>query len=111
PDLRLEFLIVAFDAPAQFGNINKCRKRDVLRQGPHVRADEFDAFRQRLADAPEELLETLDGAVLADPQQSRAALLDLVDERQILVTSGVLDLVDADRLDRSEIAVLQPPLH
>src|SRR5208282_5200574 len=33
PDLLLEFLIVAFDAPAQFGNINKRRKLDVFRQG------------------------------------------------------------------------------
>ena len=29
PDLLLEFLIVTFDAPAQFGNINKRRKLDV----------------------------------------------------------------------------------
>ena len=33
PDLLLEFLIVAFDAPAQFGNIHKHRKFDVFRQG------------------------------------------------------------------------------
>src|SRR5271170_5987020 len=33
PDLLLEFLIVAFDAPAQFGNIDKSRKFDVFRQG------------------------------------------------------------------------------
>jgi hypothetical protein len=33
PDLLLEFLIVAFDAPAQFGDINKRRKLDVFRQG------------------------------------------------------------------------------
>jgi hypothetical protein len=29
-DLLLEFLIVAFDAPAQFGNINKRCKLDVF---------------------------------------------------------------------------------
>jgi hypothetical protein len=33
PDLLLEFLIVAFDAPAQFGNIDKRRKLDVFRHG------------------------------------------------------------------------------
>jgi hypothetical protein len=33
PDLLLEFLIVAFNAPTQFGNINKRRKLDVFRQG------------------------------------------------------------------------------
>src|SRR6478736_4512276 len=45
---------------------------------PHVRADEFDTCGQRLADEGEELLETLDCTVLADPQQSCAILLDLV---------------------------------
>lgn len=78
---------------------------------PHVRADEFDTFGQRLADEGEELLETLDSTVLADPQQSRAILLDLVDQGQILVPLGVLDLIDADRLDGAQIAMLQPPLH
>jgi len=34
---------------------------------PHVRADELDAFGQRLADEVEELLEAFDGAILADP--------------------------------------------
>jgi hypothetical protein len=46
-----------------------------------------------------------------DPQQSRAILLDLVDQGQILVALGVLDLIDADRLDAAQIAMLQPPLH
>src|SRR5260370_32418252 len=36
---------------------------------PHVRGDEFDAVGYRLADPVEELLETLPGAVIADPQQ------------------------------------------
>jgi hypothetical protein len=77
---------------------------------PHIRADEFDALGQRLADESEELLETLDGAILTDPQQPCAALLDLIDQGQILVPFGVLDLVDADGLDRPQIAMLQPPL-
>ena len=78
---------------------------------PHVRADELDAFGQLLADQGEELLEALDGALLADPQQARAILLDLVDQGQVLVTFGILDLIDADRPDRTQVAMLQPPLH
>jgi hypothetical protein len=38
----------------------------------------------------------LDGPLPADPQPPGAQLLDLVDEREILVTAGVLDLVGAD---------------
>jgi hypothetical protein len=33
PDLLLEFLIIALDAPAQLGNIDERRKNDVFRQG------------------------------------------------------------------------------
>jgi len=76
---------------------------------PHVRADELDAFRQRFADQSEELLETFDGAILADPQQACKILIDLVDQRQIFVALGVLDLVDADGPDWTEAAMLQPP--
>ena len=78
---------------------------------PHVRADEFDAFGQRFADEGEELLEAYDGAVLADPQQAGAILLDLVDQGQVLVALGVLDLVDTDGPDRTQVAMLQAPLH
>ena len=38
PDLLLEFLIVTFDAPAQFGNINKRRKLDRCRSRTRNRA-------------------------------------------------------------------------
>jgi hypothetical protein len=77
---------------------------------PHVRTDELDAFGQRLADQGEELREAFDGAVLADPQQAGAILLDLVDQGQVLVALGVLDLVDTDSLDRTQFAMLEPPL-
>jgi hypothetical protein len=52
PDLLLVFLIVAFDAPAQFGNINKRCKLDVCRQGREP------VFGRLLVDA-------LDPAILA----------------------------------------------
>jgi hypothetical protein len=44
----------------------------------------------------EERFEALDGPLPADPQPPGAQLLDLVDEREILVIAGVLDLVGAD---------------
>jgi len=78
---------------------------------PHVGADKLDGFGQRLADQSEELLEAFDGAVLANPQQASAMLFDLVDQGQIFMALGVLDLVDADGLDRTEAAMFQPPRH
>src|SRR6202049_4167351 len=53
----------------------------------------------------------LTGGFLADPQQSDAALLDLIDQGEVLVAFGILDLIDADRLDRPEMAVFEPPRH
>jgi hypothetical protein len=44
----------------------------------------------------EERFEALDSPLPADPQPPGAQFLDLVDEREILVTAGVLDLVGAD---------------
>ncbi len=78
---------------------------------PHVRAHELDLAGQVLADQVEELLECLLGALLAHPQQARAARLDLVDQPQILMSLAVGDLVHADGPDRSELAMLKPPLH
>jgi hypothetical protein len=49
--------------------------------------------------------------ILADPQQSGAALLDLVHQGEVLVAFGILDLIDADCLDRPEMAVFEPPRH
>ena len=45
------------------------------------------------------LLEALHGAILADPQQAGAVLLDLVDKGQVFVASGILHFIDANRLD------------
>src|SRR5215469_10357786 len=78
---------------------------------PHVRADELDAVQCCLADQVEELLETLHGPILADPEQADAALLDLVDQGQIGVALAILDLVDPDRLDGADLAVFEPPGH
>jgi hypothetical protein len=47
----------------------------------------------------------------SDPQMARALLLDLVDQRQVFVALGILDLIDADGHDRAELSVLEPPQH
>ena len=48
--------------------------------------------------------------VLSLPTQSRRVTLeiDLINQRQVLVAFGVLDLVDADGIDLAERPVLQP---
>lgn len=64
-----------------------------------------------LPNSVEELLEALDGAVLAYPQQADAALFDLVDEGEVFMPLGVLDLIDPNGPDRAERAVSEPPRH
>ena len=78
---------------------------------PHVRADKLDPSGQFLADQGKELLEARHRPLAADPQQARAVLFDLVDQRQVFVTLGILDLIDTDRRDRAQLPVLDPPLH
>ena len=62
-----------------------------------------------VADDGKEALEGFDGAFLADPQQAGNSRVDLVDQRQVLVTLGVLDFIHADGADRFQRAVLQTP--
>jgi hypothetical protein len=44
-----------------------------------------------------------------DPAKA-SILLNLVDQRQVFVALGILDL-DTDRRDRAQLSVLEPPLH
>src|SRR5215467_5101359 len=78
---------------------------------PHIRAHVFDFLRQGRADQGEELLEALDRAFFANPEQPRAFLLDLVDQRQILVAFAILDLIHTDGEDRAHAAMRQTPFH
>jgi hypothetical protein len=45
----------------------------------------------------------------ANPEQTGDADIHLIDQRQILVAFGVLNFIDADRVDLAEHAVVQPP--
>src|ERR1700690_2149877 len=76
---------------------------------PHIRAHELDVRRQFFSNEGEKLLEGYDGALPADPQQTGNALVDLVDQRQIFVTFGVLDFIHTDGADGCQRAMLQTP--
>jgi hypothetical protein len=58
-----------------------------------------------------ELLETFDRAIFPNPQQLGTTVLNLIDQSEIFVTLGILDLIDADRVDLPQIAVRQSPLY
>ena len=44
-----------------------------------------------------------------DPKQARDAEVDLIDQRQVFVAFGVLDFIDANRVDLSQDAVFEAP--
>jgi hypothetical protein len=66
---------------------------------PHIGADEHDLRGHLVADDFEESLERLDRSFTADPEQTRDAEIDLINQRQILVSFGVLDFIDSDGID------------
>src|SRR5580658_7672903 len=92
-----------FNAPVQWSLI-------MSRYGFHT-SEELDLLRQLHADQIEEFLERFFGALLTHPEQPRAARLDLVDQRQILMAATVGDFVHADGPDVTQLAMLQTPLH
>src|SRR5262249_8801891 len=49
------------------------------------------------------------GSLSPDPEQAGDADVDLIDQGQVLVAFGVLDFIDANRVDLTEGAVLQSP--
>ena len=75
---------------------------------PHIGADEDDLGSDFVADDSEESLKGFDGSFPPDPEQAGDAEIDLVNQRQILVAFGILDLIDSDGVDLAEHAVLQP---
>src|SRR5882672_8238162 len=77
---------------------------------PHVRANKLDLRSQLVTDDGKEALEGFDGALLAYPEQTSEPMIDLVDQRQVLVTLGVLDFIHADGTDRLQRAMLQAPV-
>ncbi len=73
---------------------------------PHVRTDEADARAELGAENLEEEIEGLLGAVLSDPQEALAVVVDLIDQRPELVFLAHMDLIDAKSNDPGEVAIL-----
>ena len=72
---------------------------------PHVGTNEDDLRGHLVADGGEESSKGLDRSFFSDPKQARDIEIDLVNQREVLMTFGVLDLVDADGVDGTEFAV------
>ena len=62
------------------------------------------------AEPVEEALQRLGLAFAADPQQTLAVAVDLIDQRQVALPAAARELVDADGLDVREVAVREAPV-
>ena len=78
---------------------------------PHVGAKEADAATEILAKDLEEEIEGGFGAVVADPEQSLAVVVDLVNQRPEFVLLANMDFIDPESLDSGEIAVLDAVIY
>src|SRR2546428_812563 len=75
---------------------------------PHIRTDEFNFGGNLQADHLKELLKRFHRPFLADPQQT-GEIIDLIDQREVLVPACVLNFIHAHHEDRSDFPVLQAP--
>ncbi len=69
----------------------------------------FSWPRTFFAQHPKEPQQCLGRPIFADPQQSLRALVDLIDQRQVLVASLPLHFVHANRRDARQVAMGQAP--
>src|ERR1019366_3117743 len=91
------------------GVSNTLTRADDLEIGlPHIGADEDDLRSQVVADDSEESPKGFDGPLAAYPEQTDDVEIDLINQRQIFVAFGVLNLVDPDGVDSAEHPMLQP---
>src|SRR5690606_37125900 len=74
---------------------------------PHVAGDELDAASALVPEHVEEAVEARSGPILRDVQQSLTSVVELVDQGEVAVAPLPRQLVDADRADVIEVAVLQ----
>jgi len=66
---------------------------------PHIGADKHNLRGQFVADDGEKSPKGFDGSFAAHPKQPRDVEIDLLNQSQLLVAFGILDLIDADRID------------
>src|SRR5580658_10259310 len=78
---------------------------------PHVAGDEHDGLGALWAEHVEEGVKACRGARLGDVEQTPVAVVELVDEGEVLVPLFPGQFVDADGGDAVEAAMLQAPLH
>jgi hypothetical protein len=75
---------------------------------PHVGTDEDNLRGHFVADRGEEPLKRFDRSFFPDPKQTRNVEVDLINQRQVLVAFGVLDLVDSNRVDLPRVRCASP---
>src|ERR1700733_5989441 len=73
---------------------------------PHVGADELDFRGEFFPEHGEESLEGFYGWFFPHPEQAGGAGVDLIDQSEVLVALGKLDLLDPDGRDRGQGAML-----
>ena len=78
---------------------------------PHVTADKMQLGRAFLAKVPKESQQSPDRPVPSHPQQPLALAVDLINNRQVLVSSLPQYFIDSNRTDIRQIAVGEAPLH
>src|SRR3954469_14280424 len=60
-----------------------------------------------LAHGSEKSLKRLDGSLFADPEQTRDAEIDLIDQGQVFVAFGILDFIHADGINLAQGPMLE----
>ena len=95
---------------------NVHRARGLLRDhrhvvAPHVRTDELQPLKGTGRNRREEPSQALLRAVLGDVQQTPTLGIDLVHQRQVLVTPPVSDFIDPDRFNPLDFTVNHAPVH
>ncbi len=83
---------------------------DYLQVGfPHIATDIAQLFGSFLAKPAKESQQGFDLPLLANPQQSSALRIDLIDQCQVSMAPLPLDFINTDRLDPRQISVSPPP--
>ena len=82
---------------------------DLHEWAPHVGGDEAERATFLGPEPVEESLKAFDGALLADPQEPLAMLVDLIDQGDVGVPLPESNLVGTDRADSGKIPMGQSP--
>src|SRR3990170_1867828 len=106
---RLIHLLHDVKAVQDVHDLRQLLGNDVQVRLPHVATDKTDGLTRLVVESLEESSQAVLRALSGDPQQSFHPLLDLVDQRQVVMSPLPLDLIHANRLERTEILVEDAP--